>query len=194
MDFLKKNFLFLLILLFGILAGINIMPSSVSAGNCQCSTEGAEAYATPEPDSVQDCCQHCNKDAGEEIRWNGSVTECSETADSSREEEDDNNDGGSGGSTSDGTSSSQARLENPLGDNIDTPQELIRAVINGVMGVIGILAVAALVYGGILYLTSAGNEEQAGRAKKAITYAVIGLLVSLLSYAIVNTVIRTIGG
>ena len=83
-------------------------------------------------------------------------------------------------------------LENPLSYN--TPQELVGGIISYLMGLVGILAVAALVYGGIMYMTSGGSEERVKQAKNIITYAIIGLVVAVLSYIIVNTVIQAIGG
>jgi hypothetical protein len=83
-------------------------------------------------------------------------------------------------------------LDNPL--SFETPQELIGGIITYLMGLVGILAVAALVWGGIMYMTSAGSEERVKQAKNIITYAIIGLVVAVLSYIIVNTVIQAIGG
>ena len=99
----------------------------------------------------------------------------------------DSSDGGGNGGSGD-----VVHLQSPI--NIEGPVELVAAAIRGIMGVIGIVAVAALIYGAILYFTSGGSEEQAGKAKKAITYAIIGLVVSILSYVIINTLIRAIGG
>lgn len=97
--------------------------------------------------------------------------------------DDDDDDDGDSGTVS---------LDNPI--SYDTPQELIGGIISYVMGLVGILAVAALIYGGILYLTSAGSEERVKQAKNVITYAIIGLVIAILSYVIVNAVISAIGG
>ena len=83
-------------------------------------------------------------------------------------------------------------FNNPLSAN--TIPELISTILSAVIGLIGVLAVAAFVYGGILYMTSGGSEEQSGKAKKVLIYAVMGLIVSILSYVIVNTVISVISG
>ncbi|OGE82383.1 MAG: hypothetical protein A3B10_02810 [Candidatus Doudnabacteria bacterium RIFCSPLOWO2_01_FULL_44_21] len=53
------------------------------------------------------------------------------------------------------------------------------------LGVVGVLAVAFLIYGGFRYITSAGNEEQAESAKKIIQNSIIGLIIIILSYVIV---------
>jgi len=47
----------------------------------------------------------------------------------------------------------------------------------------GIIAVLSLIYGGILYITSAGEAEKAERGKKTITGAIIGIIIIMLSYS-----------
>jgi hypothetical protein len=46
-----------------------------------------------------------------------------------------------------------------------------------------------LIVGGIRYTMSAGNEKSVGAAKNTILYAIIGVVVAVLAYAIVNFVI-----
>ncbi len=52
--------------------------------------------------------------------------------------------------------------------------------------VLGVIAVFALIYGGYLYLTAAGNPEQVEKAKKTLIYAIIGIVVVLLLWAILS--------
>lgn len=54
---------------------------------------------------------------------------------------------------------------------------------------IGIIAVIMIIIGGIRYVTSNGDSSQVTSAKNTILYAVVGLIVALLAYAIVNFVI-----
>lgn len=54
-----------------------------------------------------------------------------------------------------------------------------------VLAVVGILAVAYLIYGGFRYITSAGNEEATESAKNIIKSAVIGLIIVIFSFVIV---------
>ena len=54
---------------------------------------------------------------------------------------------------------------------------------------IGIIAVIMIIIGGIRYVTSNGDSSQVTSAKNTILYAVVGLVVALLAYAIVNFVI-----
>lgn len=62
-------------------------------------------------------------------------------------------------------------------------------VISTMLMVIGILAVAVIIYGGLTYVTSAGKSDQVTRAKNIIIYAVVALVVSVSAYAIVKFVL-----
>ncbi|MBD3327874.1 PKD domain-containing protein [Candidatus Peregrinibacteria bacterium] len=71
-----------------------------------------------------------------------------------------------------------------------TARDFILQVTNFALGFLGLIAVIIVIYGGFLYVTAAGNEEQSGKGKKAITYAVIGIILILGSFAIVNTLLQ----
>ena len=73
-------------------------------------------------------------------------------------------------------------------------RKLIVSIVNYALGFLGLLAVIVIIYGGFMYVTSMGKEEQSGTGKKAITYAVIGIIIILMSFAIVNTVLQAGGG
>lgn len=73
-----------------------------------------------------------------------------------------------------------------LGQNITT-------IINYFLGLLGLIAVAFLIYAGILMVTAGGNEEQVAKARKIIMYAVIGIVIILLSYTIVTFVATALG-
>lgn len=51
-------------------------------------------------------------------------------------------------------------------------------------GILGFLAVIGFVISGILYLTAAGDEDQIDRAKKAMMYSIIGIIVAMLGLII----------
>ena len=57
----------------------------------------------------------------------------------------------------------------------------------------GIIAVIMIVFGGIQYTTSNGNPSQAQKAKQTITYAIIGLAITIFAVAIVNLVVGAVG-
>lgn len=65
---------------------------------------------------------------------------------------------------------------------------LIKTVINWALGITFAIAVLFLIIGGFWYITAGGNEEQADKGKKTIVNALIGVIVIILSYVIVNVV------
>lgn len=73
-----------------------------------------------------------------------------------------------------------------LGQNITT-------IINFFLGLLGLIAVAFLIYAGVLMVTAGGNEDAVGKAKKIITFAVVGVIIILLSYTIVSFVTSALG-
>lgn len=65
---------------------------------------------------------------------------------------------------------------------------LIRTVINWLLGIAFGIAVLFLIIGGFWYITSAGNEETAEKGKNTAINAIIGIVIIILSYVIVNVV------
>jgi len=53
---------------------------------------------------------------------------------------------------------------------------------------VGLLAILALSWGGIQFLISIGNEEKVKGAKHTVIYALVGVLLSVLAYTIVDIV------
>ncbi len=84
-----------------------------------------------------------------------------------------------------GVSSSQAD---------DVPQDLagdvFKDVVNILLFIIGAVSVIMLIYGGIRYTTSGGNANSVTAAKNTIMYSIIGLVVAILAFAVVNFVVK----
>ena len=70
----------------------------------------------------------------------------------------------------------------------DLKQTVIN-VISFVLGLLGLIAVIMILYGGFIWLTAGGNEDKVDSAKKIISSAAIGLVVILVAWAIVNFVV-----
>ena len=66
---------------------------------------------------------------------------------------------------------------------------LVENIINLLLTIIGIIAVIMIIIGGIRYTTSAGDPGQAKSARDTIIYAIVGLVIAIMSYALVNWVI-----
>ncbi len=83
-------------------------------------------------------------------------------------------------------------IVNPL--EVETLGALLGKVINWMLGLVGFIALIALITGGARMIMDFGDEEQVKKGKTTIMWAVIGLLVVLLSYAIINIVTGEILG
>src|SRR3989338_1648640 len=66
--------------------------------------------------------------------------------------------------------------------------ETILTMVNYFTGFLGFLATVVFIYAGVLWVLNMGEEELITKAKKIMTYAVIGILIVLLSYTIVTFV------
>jgi len=81
-------------------------------------------------------------------------------------------------------------LYDPLADK--TPQGVIGGLIQTALGVVGSLALVIFVYGGIMWMLSAGNEEKALKGSKAMLWAGIGLIVIFASYILLTFVFKVV--
>lgn len=66
-------------------------------------------------------------------------------------------------------------------------------ITNTVLYIVGIISVVMLVWGGLRYILSGGDSKKITDAKNTILYAIIGLIIAILAYAIVNFILNTIG-
>jgi glucose uptake protein GlcU len=71
---------------------------------------------------------------------------------------------------------------------------LFQEIIGILLGIVGLISVLFIIIGGFRYITSAGNEEQAEAGKKTLQNAIIGLVVVILCYVIVNVIINMLTG
>mgnify|MGYP000986349469 FL=1 len=66
----------------------------------------------------------------------------------------------------------------------------VGSIVNVLLWVVGILSVTMIVWSGFKYITSAGDTSKLASAKSTLIYAVVGLIIAILAYAIV-TFVRT---
>ncbi|MDO8617371.1 MAG: pilin [Candidatus Uhrbacteria bacterium] len=81
-------------------------------------------------------------------------------------------------------------LKDPLG-GANVPQ-IVARMVKYLLGFVGALFLLIFVYGGILWMT-AGSSDRVKRARKTLTYAVLGMIVVMLSYTIITIVINLSG-
>lgn len=70
---------------------------------------------------------------------------------------------------------------------------LLMRVVKWILGFTAALAILMIIFGGIMYIVSSGDSGRIDTAKNIILYAVMGLIVILLSYAIVASISRGLG-
>ncbi|HRC28444.1 MAG TPA: pilin [Candidatus Saccharimonas sp.] len=77
---------------------------------------------------------------------------------------------------------------NPSGKT-QSVSSFVKTIVNVLLTILGSIAVIMIVIGGIRYTVSNGDTSAVTGAKNTILYAVIGLIVAIMAYAIVNFVI-----
>jgi hypothetical protein len=69
----------------------------------------------------------------------------------------------------------------------------IQAIVNTVLAITGAIAVLIIVLAGFRYIASQGNPNEVATARNAIIYSLIGLVVIMAAFAIVNFVVLGLG-
>lgn len=75
------------------------------------------------------------------------------------------------------------------------PTDFDKAIMNltnWILGFVAMIAVLVIIWGGVNYLTSAGNEDQARTGKKVIQYGLMGLVIAGIAYALVKVIVTVI--
>lgn len=73
-----------------------------------------------------------------------------------------------------------------------TTADLVSNVVTTLSFIAGVACVIAIVIGGILYITSAGDEGRVRTAKNTLLYAIVGIVISISAYAIAAFVVNQI--
>lgn len=80
-------------------------------------------------------------------------------------------------------------------DNASTLRDKIVVIGNAFLTILGIVAVIAIIWGGVQYIMSAGEPDKARTAKHTIIYAIVGIVVVILSAVIVRFIVESgVGG
>lgn len=79
------------------------------------------------------------------------------------------------------------------GSKGDDANKFIKTLVDTLLFILGAISVLVIIIAGIMYATSGGEAANIKRAKDMLMYAIIGLVVALLAYAIVNFVLTQIG-
>ena len=84
-----------------------------------------------------------------------------------------------------GMNATSAGTSTPTDANV-----VIKNVTNIMFFIIGAVSVIMLIYGGIRYTTSGGNANSVTAAKNTIMYSIVGLIIAILAFAVVNFVVK----
>jgi hypothetical protein len=83
-------------------------------------------------------------------------------------------------------------LPNPLGTTDVTA--IVARIIKVVLGFVGVLALVMFIYGGLMWMTSGGKEEQIRKGKDTLVWAVAGMALVFFSYSILNFILKVLIG
>ena len=75
-----------------------------------------------------------------------------------------------------------------LGLGTTTLSELIKSIIQVILGFLGVIAVLIILWGGFVWMTAAGEPDKVDKAKKMIYSGIIGLVIIFAAYAIASFV------
>lgn len=71
---------------------------------------------------------------------------------------------------------------------------IFSTITNVLLFVLGAISVIMIIIGGLRYVISGGDQAAVSAAKNTILYAVVGIIVAILAYAVVNFVIGSFTG
>lgn len=85
-----------------------------------------------------------------------------------------------------------------LPTNVGLPGGTISSVLSTFMkwllGIFGFAAIISFLISGIMYFIAAGNTEEAEKAKKQMEWSILGVIVGLSGYIVINAVTSWFGG
>lgn len=91
-----------------------------------------------------------------------------------------------------GSADSLAQCSIPEDEEGQDLMSTVQTIINVALSILGIVTVLMIILGAVQYTTSQGDPAKATKARNTILYGVIGLVIALLAFAIVNFVLREV--
>lgn len=78
------------------------------------------------------------------------------------------------------------------GSNKKSVDSYFKTIVNVVLYIVAAVSVVVIIYGGFRYIVSNGDSTKIQGAKNTILYAVVGLIVAMLAFAIINFVVKSL--
>jgi len=72
--------------------------------------------------------------------------------------------------------------------------EIVTHILDWLLAILGIVGIIGFVISGIIYLVSTGDEDTISRAKRAMTWSIVGVIVGLMGFVIIQAVDSALGG
>ena len=72
------------------------------------------------------------------------------------------------------------------------PEDIIEKLTKWLLGFVVAIGILAIIWAGIKYVSSSGDTEQTTDAKKTVKYALIGVVVAGVAYALIDVIVNTI--
>lgn len=95
------------------------------------------------------------------------------------------------GSIQDGANAAKG---NDQATNLFGASGMFTTITNILLFIVGAVSVIMIIIGGLRYVTSGGNSASVSAAKNTILYAVVGIVIAILAYALINFVIGSFTG
>ena len=73
-----------------------------------------------------------------------------------------------------------------IGDYNNSIPVIVALIIQAFLGLLGVIFVVLIIYGGYLWMTARGNEQRVEKAKNTLQAAIIGLVIVISAYAITS--------
>ena len=92
--------------------------------------------------------------------------------------------------------SAEDKVKDKINDlpNHDFDSGNVQNIFNVAYALAGLVAVAFIIYGGVLYVTSAGDSGKAAKARSTILWAVVGLAIVIMAAAITYFITSALAG
>jgi hypothetical protein len=78
-----------------------------------------------------------------------------------------------------------------LPNTANDPKDAAVTIVRYLMTFLGIIAVIVILWGGFQWLTAGGNEDKVAGAKKTLIAGIIGLIIIIAAFAIVQLIVST---
>jgi hypothetical protein len=155
-------------------------------GGCSIQTGGTATEEDENNDTQEDGDDNTQEDEGDEDD-DSSDTEGDSNNNAEGDGTEDGNATGTDGTSTAATSDTiTTTIENPL--ETDDFTQLIGNFLSWLLGIAGSIALLMLIYGGIVYISSAGDPQKADQGKRIVMWTLFGLIIILVSYSILVVV------